>query len=141
LSKKRLNKKILIKSTTNNLSKVREFIQSVAADAGFSEEDIHKIVLSVDEACTNVIKHAYKYSPDGEISITTSKRKNKFIVSIFDTGLHFDPDKIPEPDILDYHKKKKIGGLGMYLMKKLMDEIHYNISSDSNQVILVKYLK
>lgn len=141
MSKNKLNSEIVVKSTTDNLSVIRDFINEQAVKAGFDAEDINKIILAVDEACTNVIKHAYKFSPDGEISISTKIEKNKFVISIFDRGLHFDPNKIPEPDIVEYHKSKKIGGLGMYLMKKLMDEVKYNISKDSNQVILIKKLK
>jgi len=139
LSGKKLNRKLTVKSTTDNLSRVREFIRGAASDSGFPEEDINKIILAVDEACTNVIKHAYKYSPKGEISITAKKEKNKLTISIYDHGYHFNPGAIPEPDIEELHKQRKIGGLGMFLMKKLMDEVIYNISSDSNQVILVKY--
>ncbi|RMD49860.1 MAG: ATP-binding protein [Ignavibacteria bacterium] len=141
MSKKKINREITVKSTTENLSVIRDFINDQAARAGFDADDIHKIILAVDEACTNVIKHAYKFSPEGEITISTKIEKNKFVISIFDRGLHFDPNKIPEPDIIEYHKSKKIGGLGMYLMKKLMDEVRYNISTDSNQVILIKNLK
>lgn len=143
---KEINKKferhLTIKSTTENLLKVREFIKAAAEDCLFPEETVEKIVLAVDEACTNIIKHAYNYSPDGLINISISVANKKFIVAITDNGERFDPETVPEPDIREYYKKKKVGGLGMYLMKKLMDEVKYSTLDDNkNQVLLIKYLQ
>jgi len=135
-----LQDKLVIKSKTDNLSKVREFITSLAQNCGLKNQDIQKIVLAVDEACTNVIKHAYNYSPEGEIIIQTKCLSDKFIVSITDKGNHFDPNLVPEPNLQLFQKEKKKGGLGIFLMRKLMDEVYYrNISNEQNQVELVKY--
>jgi len=138
---KKFKKELVVKSSTDNLAQIREFTQIAAQESGFSNENVGKIVLAVDEACTNIIKHAYKYSPVGDINISVRLEQSKFIISIIDEGGHFNPDIIPEPDIREYHKKRKAGGLGMYLMKKLMDEVKYtNLNENRNQVILVKYL-
>lgn len=140
-SNKIFEKELLIKSTTDNLALIREFTRSAAEESGFSDETIGKIILAVDEACTNIIKHAYKYSPDGNIFITIKFEDNKFIIAITDEGNHFDPTRVPEPDLIHYYKQKRAGGLGMFLMKKLMDEVKYStLTGNKNQVILVKYL-
>lgn len=139
--KKKINKELTVKSSTDNLAEIRNFVEEVAFESGFSDEVVHKISLSVDEACTNVIKHAYKYSPEREISINTKFSNDKFTITITDSGDKFDPTLVPEPNLEEYHKQKKVGGLGMFLMKKLMDEVKYNtLSGNKNQVILVKYL-
>lgn len=130
-----------VNSTTENLSLIREFIKSNAKNVGFTEEAINKIVLAVDEACTNVIKHAYKYSVNGQINISVSFVQGKFSVVITDSGIHFNPNAIPEPDLQLYHQQRKSGGLGVFLMRKLMDEVNYeNLNDNRNQVVLVKYL-
>lgn len=135
------NKKLVVKSTTDNLIKIRDFIKDSAASSGLKEDAIGKIILAVDEACTNIIKHAYKYSVDGEINVAIKSDKLKFTIQITDSGNHFDPENIPEPDIQKYHKQKKGGGLGMFLMKKLMDEVSYkNLTNNRNQVTLIKYI-
>ena len=134
-------KKLVVKSTTDNLSSIREFTKSAAEKCGFSEEIIGKIILAVDEACTNIIKHAYKFSPDGDILIKVLFEDSKFTISITDEGTHFDPAKIPEPNVKDYYNQRRVGGLGMYLMKKMMDEVKYHTSTgNKNQVVLIKYL-
>jgi serine/threonine-protein kinase RsbW len=135
------HKDIVVKSSTDNLSQIRDFTKTAAQDSGFSEDTIGKIILAVDEACTNIIKHAYKNSPEGEIAISVELEGAKFTISIIDHGTHFDLTGIPEPDIKQYYKQKRAGGLGMFLMKRLMDEVnYYTLTGNKNQVILVKYL-
>jgi len=139
--RKNITKKITVNSSTDNLSVIRDFIRSAANDAGFDNDTSGKIVLAADEACTNIIKHAYKYSNKGKIEINISVKSNKFSISISDNGEHFNSTSIPEPDLKKYYQEKKVGGLGMFLMKKLMDEVKYSQPKDKkNKVTLVKYL-
>lgn len=136
---KQISKTIL--SRTDHLLEVRDFVSEAARQFGFSEEDVANIVLAVDEACTNIIKHAYQYAPDKEILIAISRNDGAFEVRIKDNGRSFNPDSLKAPDLkrnLSHHRR---GGLGVYLMKKLMDKVEYNFASgDSNEVSLVKYL-
>ncbi len=138
---KNIRKRLKIKSTTDNLALVREFIKAAALDVGFNNEETGRIILASDEAVTNVIKHAYNYSKNKDIFVSVSFSKNKFSISISDRGKHFDPEKIKEPDLQKYYKEKRVGGLGIYLMKKLMDEVKYSKQNDRNKVTLVKYLR
>ncbi len=138
---KNIRKRFKIKSTTDNLAKARDIIKNIALEVGFNEEEAGKIILASDEAVTNVIKHAYKYSKEGEILITISFIKNKFSISISDKGKSFDFKKIKDPDLQKYYKEKRVGGLGIYLMKKLMDEVKYSSLNNRNKVTLVKYLR
>lgn len=129
-----------INSSTDNLSEVREFILASWVSCGHDAKEGLKVALSVDEACTNIIKHAYHNSSDGVIKIAVDNKKNKFIIKIADNGSHFNPNEVPEPNIPERQKNRKGGGLGMFLMKKLMDEVSYKSNGKSNQLILVKYL-
>lgn len=130
-----------IKSRTENLSAIRDFILETATEAGISPEVLDDIVLAVDEACTNIIKHAYKYFPDGEIIIKVEYSKNKFTIKIIDHGASFNPDLVPKPDIKEYYKQRRVGGLGIYLMKTLMDEVKYlSVPGKYNEVLLTKNL-
>ena len=129
-----IRKRLTVKSTTDNLSKIRNFVKTLAIQVGFEEEVANKIVLATDEACTNIIKHAYKYSRSGDIVISLSYRSNKFSVSITDKGTHFNSKSIPEPDLKKYYDEKKVGGLGMFLMKKVMDEVKYSQPNDSKNI-------
>lgn len=132
---------MIVKSRTENLSAIREFISDNAKQAGIQKESVDDIILAVDEACTNIIKHAYKSYPEGEIIIKTKFSDKKFTITIVDHGKAFEPDLIPLPDLKKYYEQKRVGGLGMYLIKTLMDEVKYiSIPGKYNQVLLSKYL-
>ncbi len=136
---KKISKTVL--SRTDHLLEVRDFVSEAARQFGFSEEDVANIVLAVDEACTNIIKHAYQYAPDKEINIAIVRNNGTFEVKIKDNGKNFNPDALKRPDLqrnLTHHRR---GGLGVYLMRKLMDKVEYNFEAGhSNEVSLVKYL-
>lgn len=135
-----LKNELLISSSTDNLAEARNFVKRNGEKVGLSKKEIVNISLAVDEACTNIIKHAYDNSPNEEISIKIKISNNKFSVFIVDTGKHFDPNQVPEPNIEQSQKMKKGGGLGMFLMKKLMDEVKYHSNGNGNQLVLIKYL-
>ena len=140
-SKKNKEKELVVKSRTNNLSAIRDFVYAAAAEIGIPSEVIDNIILAVDEACTNIIKHAYKSYPEGEITIKIKYTDKKFTIVIIDHGTPFQPETIPDPDLQKYYRQHRIGGLGMYLMKSLMDEVKYvSVPGKYNQVMLSKNL-
>lgn len=138
---KNIRKRSTFKSSTDNLSSIRDFVRSTAQDVGFSKDVSGNIILAVDEAVTNVIKHAYNYSEEGKILVSISFIKNKFSVSISDKGTHFNSKLIKDPDLKEYYKQRRVGGLGMFLMKKLMDDVKYSQPQNRNKVTLIKYLR
>ena len=135
-----LNKsKISVKSRTENLSLIRDFVSSKTSDAGLAKDEIENVMLAVDEACTNIIKHAYNSFLDGEIVIKLEYNSDKLLVTIIDHGSTFDPNGIPDPDLQKYYRDGRVGGLGMFLMKTLMDDVKYiTVPGKYNQVLLSK---
>jgi len=136
----KLNKsELIVKSRTENLSLIRDFVSSKASDAGLAKDEIENVMLAVDEACTNIIKHAYNSFPDGEIVIKLEYNSDKLLVTIIDHGSTFDPEGISDPDLQKYYRNGRVGGLGMYLMKTLMDDVKYiTVPGKYNQVLLSK---
>ena len=130
-----------IDSKTDNLLSVRRFVGNAAREFGFSDEDASKIVLAVDEACTNIIKHAYQNAPDRTINIRIRSEDDRFEVLITDEGKTFDPKTLRPLDLKEHLTKYRRGGLGVYLMKSLMDEVEYrSLGGKRNEVRLTKYL-
>ena len=128
-----------VKSKTENLSAIRDFVSENAQNAGIPMAKAEDIMLAVDEACTNIIKHAYKLSPEGEIRINIEYNKEKFTITIIDYGKSFEPETVPLPDLQKYYREHKVGGLGIYLMKSLMDDVKYtSFPGKYNQVLLSK---
>jgi len=135
-------KELTIQSKTSYLNKVRAFISDEAKKFGFSDDEVSKITLAVDEACTNIIKHAYKNASNYPIHLRLKARNNTFEIMIEDQGMPFEPDAIKMPDMKEHIKSYKRGGFGMYLMKSLMDKVEYKIQPGrKNRVILTKYLQ
>jgi serine/threonine-protein kinase RsbW len=136
-----VKKTLKIESKTEQLVTVRDFVSQAAVKSGFNDEEVGKIALAVDEACTNVIKHAYRYNRTKKITITVQTSNGDFEIIILDNGRQFDPKNIKSPDMKEYLLRPKRGGLGVYLMRSLMDQVEYDIEPGrSNQVRLVKRL-
>lgn len=130
-----------IPSTTDKLHLVREFISEAARKHGFDEESVSKIALAVDEACTNVIKHAYNYSANQEIEIRIAIGDGNFEVIITHGGKMFNPDAVKTPDMREYLSHFRRGGLGMHLMRSLMDRVEYRLLPDQKtEVHLFKHI-
>lgn len=133
------NSKILISSSTVNLSKVRDFIENKAKLAGFAGDTVSQIVLSVDEACTNIIKHTYKFDDSHTIEISYHYADKKFSIVLKYKGEGFDPNTRTNPNMKDYFKSYRVGGLGIPLMKKFMDKIEFvHRNPDNNILTLIK---
>lgn len=136
------NSELTVKSRTENLSLIRDFISDKASETGISNEEVENIMLAVDEACTNIIKHAYNSYPDGKIIIKVDYNTDKLLITIIDYGSTFDPLIVPDPDLQKYYRNGRVGGLGMYLMKSLMDDVKYTtVPGKYNQVLLSKRIK
>ncbi|CUS95925.1 ATP-binding protein [Candidatus Chrysopegis kryptomonas] len=144
MSAREKNKKIKIKSELKNLKLVRDFIRKEAIKFGFDEIDVEKIILSVDEVCTNSIKHSYENKPDGIIYVEVKKSGNRFSVVVSYDGLPFEPEKLKIESPLDKFKrtgKVKRGKLGMFIIHRFMDRVKYQRKRNKNVVILTKFLR
>ena len=142
---KRKSKRFQIKLPieTVNLEIIRDFVAHIAQNMGFSEENIHRIELAVDEASTNVIKHAYKKTNGNQkfISVQVTTYPDRLQIDVIDSGKGFNPRKIKMPPMDIYLKEMKRGGLGLYLIKTLMDKVEYEIRPGiRNKVRMVKFL-
>ena len=119
-----------------NLSAISDFIFSTAVQFDI-KQDINKIQLAVDEACTNIIKHAYS-SQGGAITIFFERNDNTVVITIQDRGKPFDPAAIPPPDLEAEVEKRQIGKLGLHLMRKLMDEVSYSFDPEEGNTLVMK---
>ncbi|HSG45169.1 MAG TPA: ATP-binding protein [Anaerolineales bacterium] len=115
------------------LDEIRDFVGEVARAGKFSEKDIYNIQLAADEAASNIIEHAYEGISDGILEISCELKNNVLTIILVDHGESFDPSDIPAPNLKANLSERKIGGLGLYLMRKLMDEVHYNADPKNNR--------
>ncbi len=121
------------------LPKVRNYIQNRALQNKFSEKVIHAVKLAAEEVCTNIIRHGYKNKNNGSIQIEVISRRKSLTVNIIDQGQTYDPKQVKTPDLKEYVELGKIGGLGIMMIRKLMDEISYKVTPRGNEFQLTKY--
>ena len=128
-----------VSSSLENLEKIGNFIESSMKQLGVEQAPIiYKMQLAVDEACTNIMKHAYK-DKEGPIKITCFIKDNDLRVVIKDWGNAFNPEDIPEPDTDAPLDQRKVGGLGLFLMKSFVDRVKYTFDSkEGNELLMVK---
>ena len=117
------------------LDEIREFVGGVARQGGFSDKDVYNIQLATDEAASNMIEHSYENLPDGVIDLSCGMESDQIRIVLIDYGEPFDPSAIPLPDLKADLSDRKIGGLGIFLMRKLMDEVHYEPKPDKSNVL------
>ncbi len=131
---------LTIQSSIDQLEKIRGFVSQAAASFGFEEREGYKIVLAVDEACSNIIRHGYGKNADEKLHIVIQTADNRFIVTVNDSGKSYDIRTHPLPDMEAYLAAKKSGGLGIKLIRSLVDEIEYEQSNGENKLVLTKRL-
>jgi serine/threonine-protein kinase RsbW len=127
-----------------NLEIIRDFVGKIAANMGFDQEEIGNIELAVDEAATNVLRHAYQEQDKAKqfILIEVTSYPDRIQISVIDRGKGFNPAEIKPPRMDQYFKQMRRGGLGLYLIRTLMDQVDFSINPGKrNEVRMTKYLR
>jgi len=133
---------LLVPSSTENLALIRDFVSNVGLQAGLGDDDVAKLELAVDEACTNVIEHAHRGDLSKDVVVRATFDERTLRVEVVDTGEGFDPAKLPQENLEQMVAKHRSGGLGLRVMKSLMDEVSYEIvPGDTNRLRMVKKLR
>lgn len=120
------------------LDEIRDLVAEIARVGGFTEKEIYSLQLAADEAATNIIEHAYEGIIDGSLDLVCEMQGDKLVIIMRDHGKPFDPSKVGQPDIKAKLFERQIGGLGVYLMRKLMDEVRYDSTGKSNTLTMTK---
>ena len=131
--------KLTIPSSTRYLEDVRHFVEAHALEANLAEAAVEQLKIAVDEACTNVIEHAYNGEGEHQIDIAIIVKPDRLVVRIRDEGEAFNPDSYEEPNIFEFAKRHKKGGFGVHIMRRLMDQVEYRTRGKFNECCMVKY--
>ncbi len=118
-----------------HLDAMREFVGNIARKGGFSDKDVYNIQLATDEAASNIIEHAYQNMPGNILELSCGMKGNIITITLTDYGDSFDPSEVPVPDLKADLSDRKIGGLGIFLMRKLMDDIDYRPGPNKSNIL------
>jgi serine/threonine-protein kinase RsbW len=127
---------IALPARLENLPKMIKSVSDWARAQGFVRERISEIELAAEEALVNIVSYSYPGKP-GEVEIMGRLDKNCFIIEIIDSGIPFNISSVPDPDITADADKRKVGGLGVFLIKKMVDALRYRREDDRNILELV----
>ena len=130
---------INLKAEDGELGKALDFIRYKAEKAGLSKKDISDLRLASEEIFGNIIDYAYEDTV-GDVIIKAISNGEKFSVEFTDHGRRFDPTQKENPDIAEKVSEQQIGGLGVYLVKKLMDDVSYRYE-DANILTITKIIR
>ncbi|MDD1684425.1 MAG: ATP-binding protein [Methanoregula sp.] len=126
-----------IGSEITEIPKVSAQLDDAMSRSGFSSEDILDTQLAVEEVISNTINHGYR-GPSGNIDISFRITSSSTEIDIADTAPPFDPLSLPEPDLSGDVSDRKIGGLGVFLVRQVMDDVRYRREGKKNILTLVK---
>ncbi len=129
---------LTIPADTFAIPGVTAALETILAERGFEEDEIHDIQLAVEEAITNVIVHGYRDLP-GMIAVRSRVSAEMAEIAIEDSAPPFDPLLLPEPDTSSDLDDRTIGGLGVHFIRELMDGIEYRYENGKNILVLVKW--
>jgi len=140
-----MGKALTIPGRYDKIQQACQFVAQGAVQAGLNDTAVFHVELACDEACTNVIEHAYADDEAGEIEVSWEVQGDRFIITIRDRGRAFDPAEVPLPPTVeveqegdDFQILPRVGGLGIHFMRKLMDDVQYHFDDNENTLTLVK---
>lgn len=124
----------------SNLGNIRSFIEKAAEELKVPESIAYNVIWAVDEVATNIMLHGYA-GQEGIIEVEVERQNNTLLVRLRDQAPQFDPTTVPTPDLTLGFEDRPPGGLGIYIVRKLMDQVLYRIPDQGgNELTLVKQL-
>lgn len=135
-----MQKRLNIINEVKQLNRVTQFVDELGGELLLAPDMISKLNLVLEEAVSNIIFYAYPNEKDKNICIDAEYNSSAIIFTLTDYGIAFDPLKVPDADTNLSADKRNIGGLGIYLIKQIMDDVKYMRIDNKNILVLKKVL-
>ncbi len=137
--------KLTIHNNLSEMAALEPFVEQISEEYGLDMAFSFQLHLSLDEAVSNVVNYAYGEQKDMPITIeaemTTDADRRQLVLHLIDNGMAFNPlEEAPEVDVTLSAEERQIGGLGIFLIRQVMDEVRYERLSEQNRLTMVKYL-
>ena len=130
----------MIKNDISEISKLAIFIDELSEELDFTPELNFNLNLVLEEAVSNVILYAYGKEEQKEISLVAQSCDNNLVFVLTDSGTEFDPTKVPDADITLSAEEREIGGLGIFLIRQIMNTVEYQRIDEKNVLTMRKQL-
>ena len=134
-------KSVLLKNDLSELQRLNQIVTEFAKRHGLASELVFRLNLVLEEIITNVISHGYKDGLQHEIAVRLFWKDPNMKVEVEDDGCPFNPLRAPPPDMGQPLTDRRVGGLGIHLVREMMDELEYRRENDKNLLILKTKLR
>ena len=135
-----LRRSVTLRNELDQMSRLSAFVDRLSELACLDEQTRSQIDLALDELVANVVSYAYPESQPGKVRIEARLRGRMLTLVLTDRGRPFDPTAVEEPDITLDVEDRPIGGLGIFLVRQVMDDVQYRRRDDKNVLTLRKQL-
>ena len=136
-----MEKSIILANDIAEISKLNQFIEEIGDEFSLAPDLVFNLTLVMEEAVVNVINYAYPKEDHEKIYVSARLHKGSIIMVIADNGKEFDPTLAPEADITLSAEERPIGGLGIFLIRNIMNEVKYERIEGRNILTLEKKLQ
>ena len=131
-----------VKAILDNIPEAIDFVARQAQKAGCDARGLYQVQIAVDEACANVVGHAYTGMDPGDMEISCRVEDGTLVIQVRDWGQSFDPAEVVLPDVTAPLEERDLGGLGMFLIYQFMDEVAYTFDPErGNELTMRKRLQ
>ncbi len=135
-----MEKSIILANDISEIGKLNEFIEEIGNELSLSPEVVFNLNLVLEEAVVNIINYAYPKEEHQFIYLSAKLHEGSIVLVLTDTGKEFDPTMAPEADITLSADEREIGGLGIFLIRQIMNEVKYERIEGKNVLTLEKKL-
>ena len=135
-----MEKSIILANDISEISKLNEFVEDIGNEFSLTPDVVFNVNLVLEEAIVNVINYAYPKEKHESIYLSAQLHGGSIVFVLTDTGMQFDPTKAPEADITLSLEDRPIGGLGIFLIRQIMNEVSYERIDGKNVLTLSKKL-
>lgn len=134
----KITRNISIKNRIEETTGVTDLVEQTSLEAGFEQKEVYDILIALDEILSNIVYYAYPDGSTGVIDIEIKFDGETIDIRFIDSGVPFDPLTKADPDLSIPVEEREIGGLGIFIVKKLMNEVSYVRENEKNILMISK---
>lgn len=136
-----MRRSLLLHNDTRELPLLVEFIDGICRELGIARRESMSLQLAMEEAVVNIMQYAFKPDAQGNIEVYVECDADRLVFRLEDGGVAFDPTDVADADVSLSASEREIGGLGIYIIRQIMDRVEYCRTNDRNILRLTKFIK
>ena len=135
-----MKRELVLHNNISEIEKLAQFIEEFGDGAALAPDMVFQLNLVLEEAVSNIILYAYPEGVAGDITIVAASDGRELSFVVEDRGKEFDPTQVEDADVTLGAEEREIGGLGIFLVRQIMDSFEYKRTEDKNILTLKKHL-